>query len=269
MASGSSSKKFLEKEFLSLLGGDDDESVSRALAHEMDDLLAGGAAEADPRINWRVTAQHANYFIHIMAHDKNFWRFALSLQTKADFEECLKSQTRAKRLRYEVTSISGLKPILDEIYKRFEHEEGQRRQQERIDEAVEKERTIWIDRLARSRTKRLQVAPFSLSVVSLLLLIGINEYFNEKPGKAVGKVVDAALVAAGTAMMAFIAVVFIYTFLVWVMDKFGMLGKSGKTTPRIGRLILASGWIVFLVLWAVLTYLVGADLFSSLQGMVK
>jgi hypothetical protein len=37
---------------------------------------------ADSRFNWRVTVRHGDYFIHIMAVDKNFERFAFSLQTE-------------------------------------------------------------------------------------------------------------------------------------------------------------------------------------------
>jgi hypothetical protein len=43
-----------------------------------DDLSWQKIKPADSRFNWRVTVRHGNYFIHIMAVDKNFERFAFA-----------------------------------------------------------------------------------------------------------------------------------------------------------------------------------------------
>lgn len=56
-----------------------------SLAEASDDLVDHHSDEADSRLNWRITFQHAFYLIHIMALDKTFQRFALSIQTKSDF----------------------------------------------------------------------------------------------------------------------------------------------------------------------------------------
>jgi len=52
------------------------------LAEASDDLVDHHSDEADSRLNWRITFQHAFYLIHIMALDKTFQRFALSFKLK-------------------------------------------------------------------------------------------------------------------------------------------------------------------------------------------
>jgi hypothetical protein len=49
------------------------------LAEASDDLVDHHSDEADSRLNWRITFQHAFDLIHIMALDKTFQRFALSV----------------------------------------------------------------------------------------------------------------------------------------------------------------------------------------------
>ena len=46
-----------------------------SIAEAEDDLMDYGSDEADSRLNWRITFQHAFYLIHIMALDKTFQRF--------------------------------------------------------------------------------------------------------------------------------------------------------------------------------------------------
>ena len=76
-----------------------------SLAEASDDLVDHHSDEADSRLNWRITFQHAFYLIHIMALDKTFQRFALSVQTKSDFKEGLISiRKRPPYLRHEVVS---------------------------------------------------------------------------------------------------------------------------------------------------------------------
>jgi hypothetical protein len=76
---------------------------------------------ADSRFNWRVTVHHGDYFIHIMAVDKNYERFAFSLQREGDVETGLTSDCpRPFCYRYEVVNrLSELKPILDDLYDGF------------------------------------------------------------------------------------------------------------------------------------------------------
>jgi hypothetical protein len=130
-----------------------------SLAEASDDLMDDDRQnnkyykEADSRLNWRVTFQHGDYRIHIMALDRNFQRFALSLHTENYFLESTGSRShRPLDLRYEVVNrLSELRPILDDIYATFKRQEEERRQQDRIDEAVAKEREKWVERLAKER----------------------------------------------------------------------------------------------------------------------
>jgi hypothetical protein len=60
---------------------------------------------ADSRFNWRVTVHHGDYFIHIMAVDKNFERFAFSLQSEGNLEAGLTSNgPRPDCYRYKVVT---------------------------------------------------------------------------------------------------------------------------------------------------------------------
>ena len=51
------------------------------------------------------------------------------------------------------------------------------------------------------------------------------------------------------------ALIYFY-LLASALDKFGFLDTSGKATPRMTKITLTSSWIVFAVLWAVLTYVI-------------
>ena len=75
--------------------------------------------QADFRINWRVTAKHDDYLIHIMALDRWLNCFACCLQSKVDFDERQNSDHRVNYVRYEESDLAGLKVILDDIYARF------------------------------------------------------------------------------------------------------------------------------------------------------
>jgi hypothetical protein len=146
------------------------------------DHVREDGAEADPRINWRVTARHGDYYIYIMALDQGLSRFACCLQKTSEFEEGLRSYGRCLSTRYEAGNLAEIEHVLDDIYARLKHEDEQRRQQDeqrrqqdRIDKevqkAVEKEREIWRDHLARSRAKRLQV--IGLCVLALPVLAAL------------------------------------------------------------------------------------------------
>jgi hypothetical protein len=145
-----------------------------SFAEAEDDLMDYGSDEADSRLNWRITFQHAFYLIHIMALDKAFQRFALSVQTKSDFDEGLVSiHKRPPCLRYEVVSrLSEVKPILADIYERFKGEEEESRQQDRIDKAVAKERERWVRRLAGRQ--RLEIIYFFIFAALLVMAIWLG-----------------------------------------------------------------------------------------------
>jgi hypothetical protein len=134
-------------------------SFMEAGADVMDGVYADGA-EADPRVNWRVTARHDDYYIHIMALDQSLSRFACCLQTSAEFEEGLGSEHRSQHTRYNTGNLAEIEHILDEIYGSFKRQEEQRREQEeqrreqdRLD-AIEKERKIRQERLASAERRR-------------------------------------------------------------------------------------------------------------------
>lgn len=198
---------------------------------------------ADSRFNWRVTVHHGDRFIHIMALDKNFERFAFSLQSEGNLEAGLTSDwpPRPDCLRYKVVNrLSELKPILDDLYKSFE----ERRQQDRINKAVAEEREKWEERLANEREKRQQfvyVVMYIMVVIAVLFVIGkINKHFHGVPG-------DVILTVLGAGIGAFIGALFYLLCLVSVGLKFGFL-KDGEAAP----LLRPSAWIVFFVLWAAL-----------------
>jgi hypothetical protein len=111
--------------------------------------------EADSRLNWRVTFRHADWFIHIMALDKNFERFVLD---RSEFKQGLRSSDPHPPPTYHykvINHLSELKPVLDDLYEGFKRDEEERRQQERIDEAVAmavaEERKEWEWKLAKQK----------------------------------------------------------------------------------------------------------------------
>jgi hypothetical protein len=224
--------------------------------------LGEDGAEADPRINWRVTVRRGDYYIHIMALDQGLSRFACSLQTTSDFDEGLRSYRASRHSAYETGNLAQIEHVLDGFYARLKHEDEQRYQQNLIDMnvklAVEKEREIWRDRLDHSEAKRLQVISLSLLGGGLILLFGINEYFGGRPGRITGRGIDLAFELGGPPIVgglgAFVGAGFYGYLLFSALDKFGFVDKSGKTTPLIGKIILISSGIVFSVLWAILTY---------------
>jgi hypothetical protein len=178
--------------------------------------------------------------------------------------EGLSSYGRCLNTRYEAGYLAEIERVVDKIYAGFKHEDEERRLQARIDEevqkALERERVIWRDRLARSSAKRRQVVGLSLSVTALLLLFGINGYLGGKPGRVIARGIDAALNVVSAALAGGLgalvgALLYFYLF-ASALDKFGFLDKSGKATPRATKITLTSSWIVFAVLWAALTYVI-------------
>jgi hypothetical protein len=147
------------------------EKTLLGVAEAEDELTDYGGDEADSRLNWRITLQHAFYRIHIMALDKTFQRFALSVQTKSDFDEGLVSiHKRPPCSRYEVVGhLSEIKSILADIYQGLKRDEEESRQQDQIDKAVAKEREKWVKRLAQRR--RLEI--IFLFIFAVLLIVTI------------------------------------------------------------------------------------------------
>ncbi len=124
---------------LTVRKGDHPEMVSRQEGIvDLFDQMRQDGAEADPRINWRVTARHGDYYIHIMALDQGLSRFACCLQKTSEFEEGLSSYGRCPNTRYEAGNLAEIERVIDEVYARFKCEDEERRQQERIDGAVQK-----------------------------------------------------------------------------------------------------------------------------------
>jgi hypothetical protein len=170
---------------------------------------------ADSRFNWRVTVRvtvraRQDYFIHIMAVDKNFERFAFSLQTERDLEEGLKSDCpRPSCHQYKVFNhLSELTPKLDDLYKSFKRQEEERRQQERIDKAVAQERARWENLLAKERAERQLVLYISLAcgvAVAILacLWLGLGCTLDDEEG-----------ICAGVGMTLFSGVGFLILFLI-------------------------------------------------------
>jgi hypothetical protein len=199
---------------------------------------------ADSRINWRVTVRHGDYFIHIMALDRNFERFAFSLQSEGDLEAGLTSDCpRPDCYRYKVVNLlSELKPILDDLYEGFKRRDEGRRQQDRINKAVAAEREKWDEQLAKEREKRQQVVYFVMFIAVLFVVGAVNKHFHGVPG-------DVISIALGAGIGAFIGAFFDLWCLISVGLKLGLL-KDGKATP----LIMPSAWIVFFALWAALAY---------------
>jgi hypothetical protein len=203
---------------------------------------------ADSRFNWRVTVHRGNYFIHIMAVDKNFERFAFALQTEGSLEESLTSdRPRPFYHQYKVVNhLSQLKPILDDLYESFKSQDQEERIKERINKAVAAEREKWETRLAKEREYR-QLVLYSFILIAVLFVGGyvaraINKHFHGVPG-------DVALNTLGAGIGAFIGALLYLWGVASVGLKFGLL-KHG----RFGPLLIPSALIVFFVLWIALAY---------------
>jgi hypothetical protein len=169
---------------------------------EIAETLPDDGPEADPRINWRVTARHGDYYIHIMALDQGLSRFACCLQTSTEFEEGLVtefeeglvSERRSRRTLYKTGNLAEIEKLLDEIYatiKRQDEEQDEqrrkqderRREQDRID-AIETERKIRQERLesAERRRRRLICIVVCIVVVFLIGYASSQEWISEETG---------------------------------------------------------------------------------------
>jgi hypothetical protein len=230
--------------------------LSRAEAFAfMEDQFPDGP-EADPRINWRVTARHGDYYIHIMALNQDLSRFACCLQSASDVEEGLESEGRHPRRRYETGTLGELDYVLDDLYANFKREDEERRQQDRIDKAVAEERARWVKRLAdeeaerqQEKTKRRQIGylvAFAAAVFAVGYVINaINNHFHGVPG-------DVVWTVLGSGIFALIGASLYLWALVWTLLKFGLV--EDKTSPRTMKIIMASAGIVFFALLAALAY---------------
>jgi hypothetical protein len=150
-------------------------SFAEAMADVMDGHSADGA-EADPRINWRVTARHGDYYIHIMALDQGLSRFACCLQTSAEFDEGLGSEHRSQHTRYKAGNLAEIEHILDEIYANFKRQDEQRRdqdeqrrEQDRID-AIVKERKVRQERLTSAERRRRKLICILVCIIVVFLI---------------------------------------------------------------------------------------------------
>jgi hypothetical protein len=247
-------------ERLRLLAAKQHWSPQQALLAEssfIDDLRDDGP-EADPRINWRVTARHGDSYIHIMALDQGLSRFACCLQTASQIEEGLESDFRSPHRRYETGTLAEIDHLLDDLYATAKRDEEERRQQDRIDKAVAEERARWVKRLAdeeakrqREKEKRQQVGylvAFVAAVFAVVFAVGyvmnaINEHFHGVPG-------DVVVTVIGTGIFAFIGALLILWGLVSALLK---LGVEDASFPSM-RIIMASAGIVFVALWVALAY---------------
>jgi hypothetical protein len=149
---------------------------SAVMLAEMRDWEGDDGAEADPRINWRVTARHGDYYIHIMALDQGLSRFACCLQTSTEFEEGLESEHRSRCTLYKTGNLAEIEKILDEIYATIKRQDEQRREQDeqrreqdRID-AIEMERKIRQERLESAERKRRKLICVLVCIVVVFLI---------------------------------------------------------------------------------------------------
>jgi hypothetical protein len=203
---------------------------------------------ADSRFNWRVTVRHGNYFIHIMAVDKTFERFAFSLQTEGAVEAGFTSGSpRPSCQQYKVVNhLSELKPVFDDLYESFNRQDQEERTKERINKAVTEERDRWVKRLDADRTKRQQVGFLVAFVVVVCVIVAVNDHFRGVPGNIVGT-------ALGAGIVALFGAAFFFWGLVWLGSKFS-LNEEGKATHRTTRTIITSTGVAFFGLWAILAY---------------
>ena len=232
-------------------------SVAESFARILEST-SGDGPEADPRINWRVTARHGDQYIHIMALDQGLSRFACCLQTASQIEEGLESDLRGHHRRYETGTLAEIDHVLDDLYANLKREDEERRIQDRIDKAVAAERERWVKRLADEEAKRQQekekrqqvvyLVAFGAAVLAIVYVINaINEHFHGVPG-------DVFWTVLGTVIFALIGAGLYFWGLVWIIEKFGLLDEAGKATPRTTRIVMASAGIVFFTLWAALLY---------------
>ena len=163
---------------------------SAVMLAELRDWEGDDGAEADPRINWRVTARHGDYYIHIMALDQGLSRFACCLQTSTEFEEGLVSEHRSRCTLYKTGNLAEIEKILDEIYATIKRQDEQRREQDeqrreqdRID-AIEKERKIRQERLesVERRRRTLICVLVCIVVVFLIGYASSREWISEETG---------------------------------------------------------------------------------------
>lgn len=137
------------------------------------DLESVDGAEADPRINWRVTARHGAYYIHIMALNQGLFRFACCLQTERELKEGLASESRCPCSRYETGTLAEIDNVLDDLYPKIKHWDEERRQQDRIDQAVDravaKEREKW-EQLAKEKENQ-RMTTYIIVFIAVLLLM--------------------------------------------------------------------------------------------------
>jgi hypothetical protein len=227
------------------------------------ELHADDGAEADPRINWRVTARHGDYYIHIMALDQGLSRFACCLQSASDVEEGLESDRRCPRRSYETGTLAEMDRILDDLYAFIKHEEEERRQQDRIDKAVAAERERWVKRLAdeeakrqEEKTKRQQVG-YLVALAAAVFAVGyvinaINNHFHGVPG-------DVVWTILGAGILAFVGALLFFWALVSALLKIGLV--EDKVSRRTTKIIMASAGIAFFALWAALAY-------SAFKGLI-
>jgi hypothetical protein len=221
------------------------ESFAEGRYQESDD-----GAEADPRINWRVTARHGAYYIHIMALNQGLSRFACCFQTANEVKERLASEYGCQGSGYETGTLAEIDNVLDDLYPKIKHWDEQRRQQDRIDQAVDRavaeEREKWVKRSEEEKTKRRQVG-YLIAFAAVVLAFGfiinaINKHFHDVPG-------DVFFTGLGAGIAAFIGAL----LYLWGVVSFGLkvgLLKDGKPTP----LLMPSAGIVFVVLWIALAY---------------
>jgi hypothetical protein len=234
-------------------------SVAESFAR-ISESTSDDGPEADPRINWRVTACHGDQYIHIMALDQGLSRFACCLQTASQIEEGQSDFLNHHR-RYQTGTLAEIDHVLDDLYANLKREDEERRIQDRIDKAVAAERERWAKRLAdeeakrqREKEKRQQVGylvGFVAAVFAVVyVLSAINKHFHGAPGEVVDTVI-------GTGIGALIGTFLLFWGLVEALLK---LGVEDASFPSM-RIIMASAGIVFVALWAALAY-------ASFKGLI-
>jgi hypothetical protein len=130
-------------------------------------------AEADPRINWRVTARHGDYYIHIMALNQSLSRFACCHQTADEVKRGLASEYSCPTGGYETGTLAEIDNVLDDLYPKIKHWDEERRQQDRTDQAVDravaKEREKW-EKLAKDKEHKRLLTYFVVFIAVLWLV---------------------------------------------------------------------------------------------------
>ncbi|MGO9430753.1 hypothetical protein [Rhodoblastus sp.] len=225
-----------------------------ALESLLEDILADTergwqeSQPADSRINWRVTVQHDDYYIHVMAVDKNFERFAFSLQTERAFKAGLYSdKPRPDCSRYEVVNrMSDLKPIFDEVYGIFKRSAENRQHQEDIDRAVAAERAKWEKRIAEKEGMIIHYIMIAVFIVLLIIITNyaprVSKYFSTQI-EIIGTVLGAGIISVLCTCLYFVTIAHFGL-------KIGLL-KDRKPAPWLWRSVA----VVFIMLWAILAFL--------------